>query len=111
LIKIGGSYVLNDSLRPAFFAAANTLTSDYEHARTLLSVIERGDAPAPVALAVLESAKGIASDHELAELLIAVIRKVKLDDAIKAAIRADAQTIGSQYDRGRVFEALGGKET
>jgi hypothetical protein len=60
---------------------------------------------------VLESAKGIASDHELAELLIAVIRKVKLDDAIKAAIRADAQTIGSQYDRGRVFEALGGKET
>jgi hypothetical protein len=111
LIKIGGSYVLNDSLRPAFFAAANTLTSDYEHARTLLSIIERGDAPAPVALAVLESAKGIASDHELAELLIAVIRKVKLDDAIKAAIRADAQTIGSQYDRGRVFEALGGKET
>ena len=111
LIKIGGAYVLNDSLRVAFFAAANTLTSDYEHARTLTSVIERGDVPRSVVLAVLESAKGISSDHELSELLITVIRKVKLDDAIKAAIRDDAQTIGSQYDRGRVYEALGGKET
>jgi hypothetical protein len=56
---------------------------------------------------VLESAKGISSDHDLSELLIALIRKVKLDDSINAAIRADAETIGSQYDRGRVYEALG----
>jgi hypothetical protein len=61
-------------------------------------------------LAVLASAKGISSDHELAELLIAVINKVKLDPEIRAAIREVAQTIGSQYDRGRVFEALGGKQ-
>ncbi len=111
LIKIGGSYALDDALRPAFFAAANTLSSDFEHARTLTSVVERGDLPRPVALAVLESAKGISSDHELSELLIVVIRKVKLDDAIKAAIREDAQTLQSQYDRGRVYEALGVKET
>ena len=111
LIKIGGSYALNDSLRPPFFAAAGSLNSDYEHARALRSVIERGEVPGPLALAVLESAKGISSDHELAELLIAVIRKVKMDAAIRAAIRETAQTIGSQYDRGRVYEALGGKET
>ncbi|HEV2671792.1 MAG TPA: M56 family metallopeptidase [Gemmatimonadales bacterium] len=111
LTKIGGSYALGDSLRPAFFAAASSIKSDYELARTLTSVIERGDVSQPVVLAVLGAAKGISSDHELSELLIAVIRKVKMDDAIRAAIRADAQSIGSQYDRGRVYEALGVKET
>lgn len=111
LIKIGGSYELDEALRPPFFAAAATLNSDYEHGRTLMSVIQRGSVTSPVALAVLESAHGISSDHELAELLIAVIGKVKMDDAIRAAIRENARTIGSQYDRGRVYEALGGKET
>jgi beta-lactamase regulating signal transducer with metallopeptidase domain len=107
LTEVGGAYVLDDALRPAFFAAANTLNSDYEHGRTLLSVVERGDVTRPVALAVLESAKGISSDHELSELLIAVIRRVPMDDTVRAAVQADAETIGSQYDRGRVYEALG----
>ncbi len=111
MIKIGGAYELDDALRPPFFAAAGSLTSDYEHGRVLTSVIQRGNVTPPVALAVLESAKGISSDHELAELLIAVISKVKLDPEIRAALREVAQTIGSQYDRGRVYEALGGKET
>lgn len=110
LIKIGGSYELDDALRPPFFTAAGSISSDYEHARVLRSVIERGDVAKPLALAVLESAKGISSDHELAELLLAVIRKVKLDTEIRAAIREVAQTISSQYDRGRVYEALSGKE-
>jgi beta-lactamase regulating signal transducer with metallopeptidase domain len=111
LSEIGGAYVLDDVLRPPFFAAANSIKSDYEHTRTLASVMARGEPSQAVTLAVLESAKGISSDHELAELLITVIRKVKMDDAIRAAIREDAQAIGSQYDRGRVYEALGGKET
>jgi len=105
LIEVGGSYVLDDVLRPAFFEAASTLNSDYEHARALGSVL-RGEVTRPVALGVLESAKSISSDHEMSELLIAVIRRVRMDDAIRAAIRADAETIGSQYDRGRVYEAL-----
>jgi hypothetical protein len=105
LIEIGGSYPLDDTLRPAFFAAAASLNSDYEHGRTLNSVL-RGQVPQPVALAVLESAKGISSDHEMSELLIAVMRHAKMDDALRAAIRSNAESIGSQYDRGRVYEAL-----
>jgi hypothetical protein len=111
LSKIGSSYALDAALRPPFFAAAATISSDYEHARALRSVVDRGNVSPDVAMAVLASAKGIGSDHELAELLIAVIGKVKLDPAIRAAIRDDAQTIGSQYDRGRVYEALGERET
>jgi beta-lactamase regulating signal transducer with metallopeptidase domain len=107
LTKIGGSYVLDDALRAPFFAAAGSLNSDYEHTRALASVIERGDVSREVALAVLESAKGISSDHELSELLVDVIRHVKMDDGLRAAVRAAADTIGSQYDRGRVYEALG----
>ncbi|MGE5800852.1 MAG: M56 family metallopeptidase [Gemmatimonadota bacterium] len=105
LIEIGSSYPLDDTLRPAFFAAAASLNSDYEHARTLTSVL-RDQVPQPVALAVLESAKGISSDHDMSELLIAVMRHVRMDDTIRAAIRANAESIGSQYDRGRVYEAL-----
>jgi len=105
LIEIGSSYPLDDTLRPAFFAAAASLNSDYEHARTLNSVL-RDQVPQPVALAVLESAKGISSDHDMSELLIAVMRHVRMDDTIRAAIRANAESIGSQYDRGRVYEAL-----
>ena len=98
--------MLDEALRPAFFVAANNLGSDYEHGRTLLSVVERGELSRPVALAVLESAKGIGSDHELSELPLAVIKRAPNDDAIRAAIRTDAASISSQYDRGRVFEAL-----
>jgi hypothetical protein len=105
LVEIGGNYPLDDVLRPAFFAAASTLNSDYEHARTLNSVL-RGQVPPEVALAVLESAKGISSDHEMSELLLAVMQHVKLDEAMRAAIRTNAQSISSQYDRGRVYEAL-----
>jgi hypothetical protein len=105
LIEVGANYPLDDTLRPAFFAAAASLNSDYERARTLNSVL-RGQVPQALALAVLESAKGISSDHELAELLIAVTRHVQMNDAIRAAIRANAATINSQYDRGRVYEAL-----
>jgi hypothetical protein len=76
-----------------------------------MSVVERSDLPRPVALAVLESAKTMGSDHELAELLIAVLQHAKVDDAIRAAVRASAGVIGSQYDRGRVYEALGTAET
>ena len=105
LIEIGSSYALDDVLRPAFFAAAGSLNSDYEHARTLNSVL-RGQVSQPVALAVLESAKGISSDHEMSELLVAVTRHVRMDDSIRAAIRTNAESISSQYDRGRVYEAL-----
>jgi hypothetical protein len=110
LSEIGASYALDDTLRPPFFAAASTLDSDYEHGRTLLSVVGAKDMPRPVTLAVLESAKGISSDNQLADVLIAVIQKVRMDDTIRAAVRADAQSISSQYDRGRVYEALGVKE-
>lgn len=110
LSEIGASYALDDTLRPPFFAAASTLDSDYEHGRTLLSVVGAKDVPRPVTLAVLESAKGISSDNQLADVLIAVIQKVRMDDTIRAAVRADAQSISSQYDRGRVYEALGVKE-
>jgi ribosomal protein L12E/L44/L45/RPP1/RPP2 len=72
----------------------------------LASVVERGEVSRPVALAVLESAKGISSDHELSELLIAVIQHVRMDEAIREAVKADAASISSQYDRGRVYEAL-----
>src|SRR3979411_1062197 len=75
LTKVGGSYVLDDALQPAFFAAAKNLNSDYEHGRTFLTVVERGEVPRPVVLAVLESAKGISSDHELSELLLALLTK------------------------------------
>jgi beta-lactamase regulating signal transducer with metallopeptidase domain len=105
LIEIGSSYALDDALRPAFFAAAGSINSDYEHARTLNSVL-RGQVPQPVALAVLESAKGIGSDHEMSELLLAVMHHARMDDTIRAAIRSNAESIGSQYDRGRVYEAL-----
>ena len=110
LVEVGGSYPLNDVLRPAFFAAADKLGSDYEHGRALMSVVERGDLSRPVALAVLESAKTMSSDHELAELLIAVLQRAKVDEAIRAAVRTSAASIGSQYDRGRVYEALGTAE-
>ena len=110
LSEIGASYALNDTLRLPFFAAAGKLASDYERGRTLLSVVGAKDLPRPVTLAVLESAKGISSDNQLAEVLIAVIQKVRMDDTIRAAVRADAQAISSQYERGRVFEALGVKE-
>src|SRR5947207_541954 len=106
LTAVGNSYVLDETLRPLFFAAAGNLSSDYEHGRTLRSIVERGEMPRPVTLAVLESAKTLSSDYERAELLIAVIEKVKLDDTIRAAIRGAVQAMSSSYDRGRVYDAL-----
>lgn len=87
--------------RPAQLATRLIDVLDPRRRRDTLSPRSR-----PVALAVLQSAKGISSDYEMAQLLLAVIAKVTIDDAIRAAIRQDAQTLESQYERGRVFEAL-----
>ena len=106
MTEVGNSYVLDETLRPLFFAAASNMSSDYEHGRTLRSIVERGEMPRPVTLAVLESAKTLSSDYERAELLLAVIQKVKMDDTIRAAIRGAVQSMSSSYDRGRVYDAL-----
>jgi beta-lactamase regulating signal transducer with metallopeptidase domain len=106
LTEVGRSYLLDETLRPAFFAAAATLNSDYEHGRTLIGVVGRDDVSPAVAAAVVESSRGIGSDHQLAEVLIAVIRNVRVDEALRAAIQSAAEGISSSYDRGRVLDAL-----
>jgi beta-lactamase regulating signal transducer with metallopeptidase domain len=106
LTEVGSAYLLDEALRPAFFAAAATIGSDYEHGRALTSVLERDDLPRPVTAAIIESAKSISSDYQLAELLIAVIRRGALDDALRAAVRSTAETLQSRYERERVLEAL-----
>ena len=105
LIQVA-EYGVDDNLGPAFFAAAGTIESDYEHGRALASLLDRRAVSRATAAAIIESSRGIQSDYQLAELLLAVIDKVKLDAGLHAAVRAAAQGLQSSYERGRVLDAL-----
>jgi beta-lactamase regulating signal transducer with metallopeptidase domain len=105
LIQVA-EYGVDETLAPAFFAAAGTIESDYEHGRTLERLLDQRDLPRATVAAIVESSGGIQSDYQLAEVLLAVIDKVKLDDGLHSAVRSAAQGLRSSYERGRVLDAL-----
>jgi len=90
-MEVNEARPIDEAVRPAFFKAANSLQSDYEHRRVLDAVVARqGTSPAMLA-DVLTSAKSISSDYELAELLSKVGGSYVLDDALRPAFFARRQ--------------------
>ena len=90
----------------SFVRAAAGLSSDYEHARVLKTLVEGGRlAPEPLAM-VLVSARAIDSDYELAQLLLLVASKYRLTGPLRQAFLETLDEVSSGYEHDRVASAL-----
>jgi hypothetical protein len=104
LIRIAEIYPAEAAALPAFFDAANTVKSDYEHSRVLLAML-RGKSNAETLKLTLKSALGIGSDYEKARVLLQVAAIGKDDKTVREALVEAARNIHSDYERGRVLSA------
>jgi hypothetical protein len=96
-------------LRTAFFAAANSISSDNSRSRVLLALLRRKeplDRASQVAL--LRSAREISSDHDKAAVLTAFAAEGAIDgdDAVRGAFFGATNTIASDSERSRLLQAV-----
>ena len=100
--------VKQQSIEPVsqqFFAAVETLSSDYEHRRVLAALAGRNDLGAQTTAAMLKSATRISSNFEAAEFLLQVSRN-SIEGQQRAPFFAAVESIDSSYERGRVLQAV-----
>ena len=100
--------VKQQSIEPVsqqFFAALDTISSDYEHRRVLAALASRTDLGAPTTAAMLKSAARMSSNYEAAEFLLQVSRN-SIEGPQRAPFFAAVESIDSSYERGRVLQAV-----
>ncbi|HET7459172.1 MAG TPA: M56 family metallopeptidase, partial [Gemmatimonadaceae bacterium] len=106
LRQIADRYDGSDSLRTAFFSAANSIASDTDHGRVLMALLQR---PQPLdrasVIALLRSARDIASDSQKGAVLAAVVddKALVADPAVRTAFFDALDTVASDYNHSRVL--------
>ena len=88
-----------------FFAAVETIGSDYEHRRVLGTIAGRPNLPAATLEAVLRSALAIGSDYEQAELLVSLARSHRIDGRLRSVYLDVAESLGD-HERSRAMAEL-----
>jgi hypothetical protein len=95
----------DETLRAAYFGAAETIVSDGEHRSALAAALPYARVSPQVVLGVIEGARHITSDGEKAELLVAVLRQRALTTpAQREALMRATRTISSDSEYRRVME-------
>ena len=104
-------FVVDDSLRPLFFQAVESLSSDYERRRVLQAVTRRDDLSRTALLDAIDAIADISSDHDKSTLLRELGRRHQRDAEIVEALSRVADTLDSEYEYGRVMSVLRGRGT
>jgi predicted Zn-dependent protease len=89
----------------AWFAAAESVGSDFEHREALVALLQAGPVDATLANGVLESLQTIGSDFEAGEALEALAARMPNDPALIERYRAAARQLGD-FERGQAEKAL-----
>jgi len=89
----------------ALVTAADTISSDGEHAKVLMAALNSAMAKDGVIL-VIRSAEKISSDGEKARVLTRIAERYGNDPQIGSALRSAAKSISSDGEYRRVMTAL-----
>jgi hypothetical protein len=95
-----------DTVRSAFFAAVDSLSSDFERHRVLEAVVRNANVNRDTLLASMTSASKMSSDFEVAGFLVSVARRQSLDETVKSAYMKVADGLSSDHERDRALAAL-----
>jgi hypothetical protein len=106
LIDTAGEHRNNSDVLATFFAAVESIKSDYERSRVLYALFRQDSLSNAGFLLTLASAGKVAGDGERADLLIEAARMRGRDERIRAALLNITKTIHSDYQRGRVISAV-----
>jgi beta-lactamase regulating signal transducer with metallopeptidase domain len=108
LIELVGTNV--ESVRDAFFAAANSIHSDGDRSRVLLVVLNKSGISSSLAIAAIQSATLISSDGDKARVLLDAADRYASDPAVNAALRKAVESIHSDGDYRTVMSRIGRRE-
>lgn len=106
LINTAGAHKGNAAAMATYFAAIETVKSDYEHGRVLKAGLKSKDVSRELLVLTLTSAVKMGSDYEKANVLIEVAKARPQDERIRAAMLDAIKTVGSDHERGRVLQAV-----
>jgi hypothetical protein len=98
---------LTAGVRDAIIAAAGTIRSDNDRARTLVAVAKGGELANQQLIDLLGAAKAISSGYEKANVLVAIAARYPLTDkTVRGAFLDAAESISSGSDYRRVMTGL-----
>lgn len=106
LVGLTVTYPQGRALPSSFFAALDSVGTDFEHRRVLSAVVARSELSPPAIAGVLDSALSIGTDHELATLLVELVATHGVDSELEPALERALATLGAS-ERRRVEQALG----
>jgi hypothetical protein len=106
LMMLAAKQKLDDTSRPAYFTAADSVHSDYERGRVLKALAGRTDLTDALVLGVIESTRGMNSAYEAANVLRDVAANHPLNADMRKAFVAAAERLSSDHERDRVLVAL-----
>jgi beta-lactamase regulating signal transducer with metallopeptidase domain len=96
--------------RDAFFAAANSISSDGDRSRVLMVVLDKPGISRSLAVAAIQSAIGISSDGDKARVLLDAADRYASDPAVNAALRKAVESLHSDGDYRTVMSRIGRHE-
>ena len=108
LIELANTGV--DPVRDAFFAAANSVNSDGDRSRVLMTVLDKPGISSSLAVAAIQSATGISSDGDKARVLLDAAERYSSDPAVNAALRKAVESLHSDGDYRTVMSRIGHHE-
>ena len=101
------SYRTNDDdVREAFFQAVDSISSSGGRARTLVSLLDRGNLDTSSIVSLTRSARGISSSGDKTRVLIATVPSFVNQPAPRDAFLDAAASISSSGDHARVLRRL-----
>ena len=99
---------LDDTSRGPFFAALDTVDSDFEHRRVLTALMKRSDLPRGDVASVLESSRRRSSRTSRWRRCSWTSPSAGRSKApLRAPFFRALETVGSTFERGRVLQAVG----
>jgi beta-lactamase regulating signal transducer with metallopeptidase domain len=91
-------------LQPAWFDAADTISSDHDRRRTMLDAIDRASVDGPTLVLAARVTQRMSSDHDKAEVLKESATELMRNDEVRTAVLRAVDSIGSDHDRARVLK-------
>src|SRR5204862_1862824 len=103
LSQVGEKYLNNEAIRASYLEGAGAISSDYEKARVLQTLLAKGDLSKETIRQVIKATRLISSDYEKTRVLMKVAAIGGDDESTVKALLEAAGSVGSDYEKARLL--------
>jgi beta-lactamase regulating signal transducer with metallopeptidase domain len=95
-----------ESVRDAFFAAADSIHSDGDHSHVLMAVLDKPGTSSVMVVAAIQSATRISSDGDMGRVLLDAADRYSGDSGVNAALRKAVESLHSDGEYRAVMSKI-----